>query len=151
MVLKLFSKSDVAAKAAFLNELANRGFNAEVVKAPADIKAVKDGQVWYFEIKMTKHTDRYFGAATMTEWAQAYKDPEHFRFVIAIDLGDGDWKFTEYTLWEFMEFSTIPPFKIYFNIDFTGKKRKNGKSKAVKLTKENFFNLFKAFNLLNRG
>ena len=144
-------KSDVAAKAAFVRELVNRGFNAEVVQAPADIKAVKDGQVWYFEIKMTKHTDRYFGAATMTEWVQALKDPEHYRFVIAIDLGDGNWKFLEYTPSEFMEYSTIPPFKIYFNVDFTGKKRKNGKSKAVKLSAENFWTLVKAFDKLVRG
>ena len=151
MTVRINLKSDVAAKAAYVNELVNRGFNAEVVQAPADIKAVKDDQVWYFEIKVTKHTDRYFGAATMTEWVQALKDPEHYRFVVAIDLGVGNWKFMEYTPAEFMEFCTIPPFKVYFNIDFTGKKKKTGRSKAVKLTAEDFWKLVEAYDKLNRG
>ena len=130
------TKSDVSAKAAFVKELENRGFKAEVVQAPADIRADKDGQTWYFEIKMTRHNDRYFGAATMTEWKQALTDPDHYRFVIAIDLGEGNWKFIEYTPAEFMEFSTIPPFKVYFNIDFTGKRssKASNKSKAVRLS-----------------
>ena len=146
-------KSDVLAKAAFVNTLETRGFNAKVVSSPADIKAVKDGQDWYFEIKMTTHRDRYFGAATMTEWIQALKDPEHFRFVVAIDLGDGMWEFKEYTPAEFMEYSTIPPFKVYFNLDFTGKfrKKKNGKSRAVRLTLEKFRQLATVYLGLNRG
>ena len=57
MTVRINLKSDVAAKAAYVNELVNRGFNAEVVQAPADIIAVKDDQVWYLEIKMTKHSD----------------------------------------------------------------------------------------------
>lgn len=146
-------KSDVSAKAAFVTELEKRGFTAQVIKAPADIKAVKDGQTWYFEIKMTKHTDRYFGAATMTEWKQALADSEHYRFVAAIDLGDGNWDFREYTPGEFMEFCTIPPFKVYFNIDFTGKRpgKTSKKSKAVRLSSENFRNLANAFEALDKG
>lgn len=146
-------KSDVSAKAAFVSELENRGFTAQVVQAPADIKAVKDGQTWYFEIKMTKHSDRYFGAATMTEWKQALIDPEHYRFVVAIDLGDGNWDFREYTPSDFMEFCTIPPFKVYFNIDFTGKRssKASKKSKAVRLSSENFRKLADAYEALNKG
>ena len=146
-------KSDVLAKAAFVRELENRGFIAQVVQAPADIKAVKDGQTWYFEIKMTRRNDRYFGAATMTEWKQALKDPEHYRFVVAIDLGDGNWNFKEYTPSEFMDFCTIPPFKVYFNIDFTGKRsgRSNRKSKAVRLSSENFRELADAYESLDKG
>lgn len=146
-------KSDVLAKAAFVNALESRGFNAKAVSTPADIKAVKDGQDWYFEIKMTTHRDRYFGAATMTEWIQALKDPEHFRFVVAIDLGDGKWDFREYTPAEFMEYSTIPPFKVYFNLDFTGKIRKkiNSKSRAVRLSLANFGQLATAYFGLSRG
>ena len=144
-------KSDVAAKAAYVNELTKRGFNAHVVKAPADIKAEKDGQIWYFEIKMTKHTDRYFGAATMTEWRQAFKDPEHFRFVIAIDLGEGNWKFIEYKPEELMRFSTIPPFKVYFTANLKGEVKRTSRSNAVRLTAENFHSLTDTYDHLNRG
>ena len=58
-------KSDVKAKTAFVEHLKERGFDAKVVSKPADILATKDGQTWYFEIKMTKRTDVYFGAATL--------------------------------------------------------------------------------------
>ena len=51
---------------------------------------------------------------------------------------------------EFMEFSTIPPFKVYFNIDFTGKQRKrsSGKKKAISLTEENFRQLDESYKAL---
>ena len=79
------SKSDVKAKTAFVSNLEARGFqNAKVISSPCDISAEKDGEQWFFEIKMTTHKDTYFGAATMTEWEQAFKTPERFRFVIAI-------------------------------------------------------------------
>ena len=132
-------KSDVKAKAEFVKVLEGRGFEAKVVSSPADITAVKDGQTWYFEIKMTKRTDVYFGAATLTEWKQAIKDPEHFRFVVAkTNEEDSKFEFLEYTPEEFMGYSTIPPFKVYFNINLDGKGRKARKArKANALTKEN--------------
>ena len=58
-------RSDVNAKNEFVKLLQDRGFEASVVSKPADIIATKDGQTWYFEIKMTKRTDDYFGAATL--------------------------------------------------------------------------------------
>lgn len=146
-------KSDILAKEEYVKRLQNQGFKAKIVKAPADIKAEKDGQTWYFEIKKTTHTDKYFGAATMTEWKQALEDPNHYRFVIAIELGEDKWDFKEYTPAEFMEYSTIPPFKVYFNIDFSnnGKKLKKGKSNAVKMSQDNFRKLTKAYEQLDRG
>lgn len=146
-------KSDVKAKEAFVRELVNRGFKANVVSTPADIKAEKDGETWYFEIKMTKRQDTYFGAATLTEWRQALLDPEHFRFVVAqTDEEEENFKFIEFDPAEFMGLSTIPPFKIFFNIDF-GECRKKGvrDSKAVKMCQENFDILDEAFNSLKRG
>ena len=96
-------KSDLAAKAAFVEELRQRGFeNVNVVAAPADIVAEKDGKTWYFEIKKTSHNDRYFGAATLTEWVQAVKDPEHFRFVVAISVDDRTFDFIEYSPEDFI-------------------------------------------------
>ena len=145
-------KSDVAAKVAYKNMLNAKGFKAEVTGSPADITAEKDGKTWYFEIKMTHQTARYFGAATQTEWGQALKDPEHFRFVVAIaDETDENFEFKEYTPAEFMEFSTIPPFKVYFNIDFTGKPKKSTRErKSIPLTKENFQHMDECYNNLDR-
>lgn len=129
-------KSDVKAKAEFVKWLNDRGFNASIKCKPADIVAFKDGQTWYFEIKMTKRTDVYFGAATLTEWKQAVADPEHFRFVVAkTNEAETEFEFLEYTPEEFMAFSTVPPFKIFFNIDFAGKVSKT--KKATRLTYEN--------------
>lgn len=145
------NKSDVAAKQAYVNKLNAEGYKARITGSPADVTAEKDGETWFFEIKMTRHEDRYFGAATQTEWAQAFKDPEHFRFVVVIaDEADEHFRFIEYTPAEFMGFSTIPPFKVYFNIDFTGKPKKKSKreKKSVSLTEENFRRLNESYKAL---
>lgn len=138
MTEKKNKKSDVLAKRAFIKELETRGFQARVTGAPADITATRDGQTWYFEIKMTKRSDVYFGAATLTEWEQAMADPEHFRFVVAkTDEAESSFEFIEYTPEEFMAFSTIPPFKIFFSIDLKDLTKKRNNRLAKKLTPEN--------------
>lgn len=134
-------KSDVDAKRVFCEKLMEQGYqSAEPIAQPADIVATKDGETWYYEIKLTEHTDKYFGAATLTEWEQAFKTPDRFRFVIAIRHHDGNYEFREYTPAEFMEFSTIPPFKVYFNIRLDGKQsqKSNSKRTAIQLSHQNF-------------
>ena len=141
-------KSDVKAKKEFVKLLQDRGFEAYVVSKPADIVATRDGQTWYFEIKMTKRADVYFGAATLTEWKQAIADPEHFRFVVAkTNEEESEFEFLEYTPEEFMRFSTIPPFKVYFNINFDGSERKT--RKATKLTQENLEIMSECFDKIS--
>ena len=143
-------KSDVKAKKEFVKLLKNKGFEASVVSKPADIMATKDGQTWYFEIKMTKRADVYFGAATLTEWKQAIIDPNHFRFVVAkTNEEESEFEFLEYTPEEFMKFSTIPPFKVYFNINFDGSERKTRKAK--KLTQENLELMSECFDRISEG
>ena len=147
-------KSDVPAKEAYVKELNARGYEARIASTPADIIAEKGGETWYFEIKMTGRDDRYFGAATLTEWGRAFKDPEHFRFVVAIaDETYENFEFREYTPAAFMEISTIPPFKVYFNIDLTGKpkKKSNRKRTSVPLTEENFLKMDECYSNLDRG
>jgi hypothetical protein len=148
---KEYNKSDITAKEAYVIELQKNGYKAQIVKAPADIKAEKDGQVWYYEVKMTTQSDKYFGGATMTEWKQALEDSDHYRFVIAIDLGDGTWDFREYTPSKLMEYSTIPPFKVYFNVSLTEEKPKKRKSNAVKMSQNNFSKLKEVYERLERG
>lgn len=109
------ARRDVDAKQAFLIELERRGFVAHVIREPADIIAEKGGERFYFEIKKTSRSDSYFGAATLTEWVAALEHPNHYYFVTA-QVTDGGWVFHQYSGEEFMRFSTIPPFKVFFQI-----------------------------------
>ena len=109
-------KSDVAAKTTFIAELLRRGYsNARVTRQPADITAEKDGKTYFFEIKSTSAEKSYFGAATLTEWEAAIRNEDRYRFVVAIRRDDV-WMFREYTPEQFMEFSSLPPFKIFFHL-----------------------------------
>ena len=154
-------KSDKDAKASFVQHLEENGFtDVQIVKAPSDIIAKKNGIQWYFEIKMTTHRDKYFGAATFTEWEQAFKTPETYRFVIAIkdEAQATGFEFIELPPEEMMQHSTIPPCKVYFNIDIPAikgkiapKKRKSDReSKAIKLNPETFAIVSEAFERLKK-
>jgi len=137
-LLKPNPKSDVEVKAAYAQYLLDSGFeNATITQAPADITATRDGNTYYFEVKYTTKSDFYFGAATLTEWEAALTYESRYWFVIAFKR-DGEWIFQKYTPSEFMEFSTIPPFKVYFNIGVTGERdtRKRGKTRSIRLTRE---------------
>jgi hypothetical protein len=130
-------KSDVEAKHAYA-ELLHRSGNydsVEITSAPADITAERDGQKYYFELKVTAKSDDYFGAATLTEWEAALKHPSNFKFVIASKKKE-EWDFHEYAPHQFMEFSYIPPFKIYFNVPLASPVASipRQKSRSVKLT-----------------
>ena len=135
-------KNDTLAKNAYIERLLSQGFDTAVVKAePADIVATKNNENWYFEIKMTSKTNTYFGAATLTEWEQAFKTPDRYFFVVAIKQDNGTFDFKEFTPFEFMKCSTIPPFKVYFNLNLKDNKKKtqrNNKKPAIALTEENF-------------
>jgi hypothetical protein len=134
---KTNEKSDVKAKQAYKSELKKRGYtNINIVAAPADISAVKNNETYYFEIKMTKQKDRYFGAATLTEWEAAIKNPQHYKFVIAQTNDNLTFNFIEYTPEEFMEFSTIPPFKIYFDVNLKDRMKKRERRTAISFNKK---------------
>lgn len=110
-------KSDKAVKEEFAEELKKAGYN-NIMQQPADIKAEKDGKEWFFEIKSTTkgENETVFGAATLTEWEQAIKEPETFRFVLAFLNSDGKkYSFKYYKPEDFLKYSSIPPFKINFN------------------------------------
>ena len=141
-------KSDVKAKAEYVEYLKANGYcNPKVIASPADITAEKNGDTWYFEIKKTSQENKYFGAATLTEWIQTLKDPDHFRFVIARESNEEKFDFFEYTPSEFMEISSIPPFKVFFNVDFRKETQTSpGKSGATKATKDRINYLSKVFS-----
>lgn len=133
-------RSDVAAKAAFKLHLEERGFSdVRVASTPADIVAKLNGATHHFELKLTSKTGGYFGAATITEWEAALREPTRFRFVVARQV-EGSWRFCEYSPDEFMQFSDIPPFKVYFRVPADGRvpTMKSGKRRrAVIATLEN--------------
>ncbi|MDD3014520.1 MAG: DUF3883 domain-containing protein [Candidatus Gastranaerophilales bacterium] len=113
------TKSDVKAKNAFIVYLQQQGYTAaKIISQPADIEAWKEGEKYYFEIKMTRQAKSYFGAATLTEWDAAMKYPGRYFFVIALtDEAERTFSFSVMPPEEFIMYSTIPPFKIFFNID----------------------------------
>lgn len=127
--------------------------SAEIVKSPADIKATKDGETWWFEIKYTTAKDSYYGGSTETEWEQAFNDPDHFRFVIAqTNKSQTKFGFTEYTPDEFIQFCTIPPFKVFFNINLeeniVNKKHFNSEKKSIAFSQESFRKIHDVFTKL---
>ncbi|MBP5307746.1 MAG: DUF3883 domain-containing protein [Clostridia bacterium] len=130
-------KNDSIAKKAYVEELKKKGFsNIRITSAPADICAEKDGYTYYFEIKMTRQPKKYFGAATLTEWEQAIKDPEHYRFVVALQSEDDlITRFIEFEPDEFMKYSSIPPFKIFFNLDLQAQDNSR-KDDSIRVTKD---------------
>lgn len=149
---RLNARSDVAAKAAFCRRLLAEGYSdARVAATPADVVADKDGQRWLFEVKYTEARHTCFGAATLTEWAAAAEDPEHFRFVIAYER-DGEWQFDRYTPEEFMAFSSVPPFKIYFSVPLDGvaARARSPRSRKVHLTKARLRRLSEQFDELRK-
>ena len=148
-------KSDVRAKEVFIEQLKTRGFiNAKIVASPADIVAEKNGKKWFFEIKMTKTASKnkaYFGAATLTEWKQALTTPDRYFFVVAYtDDAEENFNFVEYSPYEFMRFSTIPPFKVFFNIPAANKKKTTTANRrtALPATEKNLKLLTKIYDEL---
>jgi len=141
-------KSDVRAKEAYIKHLLNIGYNdARVISTPSDIVATKGGESFYFEIKYTAQKSKYFGAATLTEWEAALSMKNNYFFVVALELKDG-WVFHEYTPGEFMDFSTIPPFKIFFNIPVGESKavHKKSSTKSIELTEDRLQRLSQVFS-----
>jgi len=133
------SKSDVKAKEAYVKVLAEEGFkDIEIISTPTDISASKNGTKYFFELKFTNQTDKYFGAATLTEWECAINNLENFFFVIC-RIKENKWLFDKFSPKEFIGYSTIPPFKIFFDVDLKNFDKK--KSKETKSVKANFDNL----------
>jgi Holliday junction resolvase len=147
------TKSDLDAKEAFISELRRRGFEeARVSGTPADITARRGSVVYYFEIKYTAQDSHYFGAATLTEWQAAITYEDRYRFVVA-KRRDGTWTFHEYTPAEFMEFSYVPPFKIFFNVPIGQEKATQARrgKKRVQLTRERVVQMVELFQRFRPG
>lgn len=137
------NRNDAKANEAFINELQSEGYEIIDRHHPVDITAKKDGKTYYFEIKKTSKSNRMFGAATFTEWEQALKHPDHFWFVIAKELNENEYEFIRVSPATFMEYSTIPPIKVYFNININelvgeADKKPQRHRSAIKMSQEKF-------------
>jgi hypothetical protein len=110
---------------------------------------MKDGQCWLFEVKFTRARTNCFGAATLTEWIAAADQPERFRFVVAYER-EGSWRFDLYSPDEFLAFSSIPPYKVYFNVPLDGgaPRERKATSRKVHLTKGRLRRLREQFDEL---
>ena len=132
-------KSDVEAKKAFVKELQKKNYqDIKITSSPTDISAKKKGTKYYFEIKFTNQKDKYFGAATLTEWECAIKNLDNFFFVVS-RKENNKWIFKSFKPNEFIKYSTIPPFKIFFNVDLKDFDKKN--TDETKALNANFENL----------
>ena len=132
-------KSDVEAKKAFVEELQKQNYQEiKITSSPTDISAIKEGTKYYFEIKFTNQKDKYFGAATLTEWECAINNLDNFFFVVS-RKENNKWIFKSFKPNEFIKYSTIPPFKIFFNVDLKDFDKKN--TDETKALKANFENL----------
>ena len=132
------SKSDVEAKKAFVKELKRDNFeNVKIISSPTDISAFKGKNKFFFELKFTNQKNKYFGAATLTEWECAIHNLNNFFFVIA-RLHENKWIFDKFSPEEFIQYSTIPPFKIFFNVDLKNfNKKRPEKTRALNASFEN--------------
>ena len=142
-------KSDVKAKDAYKKHLESEGYeDIKIISSPSDITATKNGDIYYFEIKKTSQRESYFGAATLTEWESAIKNKGRYFFVVAIELDEGKWDFVKYSPDEFIEFSTIPPFKVYFKVPLSDeeKTKQRTHTTAIRATEDKINYLSIAFD-----
>lgn len=119
---------DVVAKRLFAKYLKTNEYDNIKSSSVVDLEADKGDNHYFFEIKSTKEATNYFGAATETEWNQAYSECASdnnniFYFVIVqkfTEEKEEKYRFKLFSPEDFLKISkktTIPPFKVYFNID----------------------------------
>lgn len=112
--------------------------------AKSDLKAVNEnGEVFYYEIKSTRKNP-YFGSASFSEWKLALENPESYFFIVAY-FNDGCFDFFQFSPKEFLSYSTIPPIKVYFNLDIDNPQKKKKPRTALPLSVKAFKRLGKAF------
>jgi len=130
----------------FAKELRNSGlysYVSDISRSYADIEAIKnDGTRVFFEIKASAVTneslnakiqkgEKYFGAATLTEWKAAMQHPDNYLFIfLYVDTTQEEYVIIgreEYRPAELLGYSTVPPFKINLNIPY---KRGDNKRKS---------------------
>ena len=156
------SRTAKYAKAKFKEYLREEGYTEiKQINHPTDFEAYKNGIHYYFELKMTSKRDGvYFGAASITEWNAGLGDNNsELRFVIAQSKDETNdenttFDFEPITIKTLIPYSTIPPFKINFNLPLDKNKREETmtstrrQNKAVQLSKDLVNPLYKLHEAL---
>ena len=113
-------RSDKNAIKQCIRWLTNEHHYIDAVEAchPTDIEAINSkGEKEYIELKMTESAGDYFGAATLTELQPALEQQGKLKFVIAKKEKNKEvYSFYFMSHLDFIDISTIPPFKTYFHI-----------------------------------
>lgn len=91
------------------------------------------GETHYYKIKATAQEETYFGAIPLTAWKVAAEKPDNFTFVIAIYNSKTDrFKFIRKSPEELLAVSSVPPFKIDFNLNLASKSKQTKQKKTIK-------------------
>ena len=130
--------------------------DVKIIHQPEDICAEKDGEIYWIEVKYSETEDgKMFGAATLTEWECALENPNHFFFLMANKPGgeesDKPWRFIFITPSQFQPFSTVPPFKIFFNYDINNPNKIPTRRSAIPGTTEVLQALIRIFGSMKGG
>lgn len=115
-----------------------------------DLIGKRNGEKVYIEIKWTSKKD-CFGAATLTEWTP-YLEGKNLDFVVVkgeSNQDPKDWEYKVYSPKEFMKYSTIPPFKVNFNIDIDDEYKHTNHPKALDAKKEYLAKLYDIYQKLS--
>ena len=104
--------------------LVNSGYTQiKQINHPVDFTAVKDGELYYIELKYITTPKKAFGNTPMTEWICAMENLDNFLFLVVSKPGGieahSDWNFFFVTPEEMLEYSYISPFKINFHFPLT--------------------------------
>jgi len=96
-----------------------------------------EGKKWFFEIKQSSWPKGiFFDAATLTQWNAWYQNKDRYLFVF-ITGSKNERLFSFVRAEDLMQHSTIPPFKIYFNMY-------KDEVEDIFVSKKNFINQIKS-------
>jgi hypothetical protein len=135
--------SDKEGVEAAMEWLEGKGFTEiNNIHKPVDLSANFQGMKYWIEVKYTETKNKlYFGAATISEWGCAINNPENFFFLVVQKPGgvnaDSYWNFELIKAIDFIKFSTIPPFKINFNLPLNEPRKIPKRRSAVQASTEN--------------
>ena len=91
------------------------------------------GETHYYKIKATAQEETYFGAIPLTAWKVAAEKPDNFTFVIAIYNSKTDrFNFIKKSPLDLLAVSSVPPFKIDFNLNLASKSKQTKQKKTIK-------------------
>lgn len=108
----------------------------KIINHPTDLRAEKDGTTIYFEVKSTNKDSDYFGAATLTEWTVNIREANLKYLIVRFDKDNNPVDYYIYDAKNFYKYSTVPPFKVNFNIDLLDRNKHTKHPRAIALNDE---------------